>query len=67
MSEVYSSGISPNPDSAVDVLAFVLCPLSAFAPAGDEEELAAVAEVMGPVKEQAIQRFIEADKARKRN
>jgi hypothetical protein len=67
MSEVYSSGISPNPDSAVDVLAFVFCPLTAFAPAGDEEELAAVAEMIGPVKEEAIQRWIESDKARKRN
>ena len=67
MSEVYSSGFSPNPDSAVDVLAFVFCPLSAFAPAGDEEELAAVADLIGPVKEEAIQRWMEGDKARRRN
>ena len=67
MSDVYSSGFTPNPDSAVDVLAFVFCPLSAFAPTGDFEELEAVAELIGPLKEQAVKRWIDGAAARSRN
>ncbi len=67
MGEVYSSGYSPDPDSARDVLAFVLCPLTAFAPDGDGEELEAVADMIGPIKEEAIARFFKGDRQRRRN
>lgn len=60
MIEVYSSGYEPDPDSARDVLAFVLCPLAAFAPAGDADEMEAVAAMMAPAKEEAIRRWQEA-------
>ena len=32
---LYQSTLTPDPRSALDVLAFVLCPIEAFAPAGD--------------------------------
>lgn len=67
MSEVYSSGFLPDPQSATHVLAFVLCPLRAFAPDGDEEELAAVADLIGPIKEEAIQKWMEGVELRRRN
>jgi hypothetical protein len=67
MTAVYKAEYEPNPTDARDVLAFVLCPLSVFAPDGDEEELEAVAEMIGPAKEEAVRRWQEADKARKRN
>jgi hypothetical protein len=60
MSPVYSSGFSPDPNSARDVLAFVLCPLQAFAPGADAEEIEAVAEMIGPAKEEAVRRWQEA-------
>lgn len=60
MSPVYSSGFSPDPHSARDVLAFVLCPLEAFAPGGDADEIEAVAEMIGPAKEEAVRRWQEA-------
>ena len=59
MSPVYSSGFEPDPHSAVDVLAFVLCPVAVFAPAADAEEIEAVAELLGPAKEEAIRRWQE--------
>lgn len=59
MSDIYSSGFEPNPFDARDVLAFVLCPVEAFAPAGDEEERLAVAELIAPAKEEAIRRWLE--------
>jgi hypothetical protein len=65
MSTVYSSGIEPDPSDALDVLAFVLCPLRAFAPAGDEAELEAVAEMIGPAKEEAVRRWQEVYRARR--
>jgi hypothetical protein len=60
MSPVYSSGYSPDPKSARDVLAFVLCPLEAFAPGADAQEIEAVAEMIGPAKEEAVRRWQEA-------
>ena len=59
MRQVYSSGISPDPSSALDVLAFVLCPSGVFISdaEADAEELEAVAEIIGPVKEEAVRRW----------
>jgi hypothetical protein len=54
---VYSSALSPNPASALDVLAFILTPAAAFAPTGDDEELAAVAELLGSAKAEAVRRW----------
>jgi hypothetical protein len=54
---VYSSAMSPNPASALDVLAFILTPATAFAPTGDDEELAAVAELLGSAKAEAVKRW----------
>jgi len=67
MGEVYSSGFSPDPNSATDVLAFVLCPLTAFAPDGDGDELEAVADLIGPIKEEAITRFLDLHRKRRMN
>lgn len=54
---VYQSALTPDPRSARDVLAFVLCPLEVFAPAGDEDELAAVAELIQPARVEAVRRW----------
>ena len=54
---VYQSAMTPDPGSAIDVLAFVLCPLEAFAPAGDAEELAAIEELIQPAKIEAVVRW----------
>jgi hypothetical protein len=54
---LYSSDFAPDPSSALDVLAFVLCPVGVFAPGGDAAELAAAAELFGPVKAEAIRRW----------
>ena len=54
---LYQSSMTPDPRSARDVLAFVLCPLEAFAPAGDEEELAAVEQLIAPAKAEAVRRW----------
>jgi hypothetical protein len=67
MSPVYSSGFTPNPHDARDVLAFVLCPLKAFAPGADDEEIEAVAEMIGPAKEEAVRRWAEANRIRVAN
>lgn len=67
MSSVYSSGYEPDPHDPVDVLAFVLCPLSVFAPSGDAEEVQAVAELIGPAKAEAVRRWYEAHSLRLRN
>ncbi|MBK7534137.1 MAG: hypothetical protein IPI49_01975 [Myxococcales bacterium] len=56
---LYASSYSPDPRSAVDVLAFVLTPASAFAVGGDAEELAAVVELLGEAKSVAIQRWLD--------
>lgn len=52
---LFSSSYQPNPRSALDVLAFVLTPIGAFA--SDPEELEAVAEILGAAKCEAIERW----------
>jgi hypothetical protein len=52
---LYSSTYQPNPRSALDVLAFVLTPVAAFA--SDPEEIEAVAELLGAAKTEAIERW----------
>ena len=52
---VYSSTYQPDPRSALDVLAFVLTPIQAFAT--DPDELEAVAELLGAAKSEAIERW----------
>ena len=54
---LYQSSMTPDPRSARDVLAFVLCPIEAFAPAGDEDELAAVEQLIQPAKIEAVRRW----------
>jgi hypothetical protein len=56
---LYQSSLTPDPRSPRDVLAFVLCPLEAFAPAGDEEELAAIEELIQPAKIEAVRRWYQ--------
>jgi hypothetical protein len=67
MGNVYTSGISPDPYDARDVLAFVFCPPGVFAPAGDHAEMEAVAELIAPAKAEAVRRWHEAHLARLRN
>jgi len=56
MSEtMFSSSFQPNPRNALDVLAFVLTPIGAFAT--DPDELEAVAEILGAAKTEAIERW----------
>lgn len=52
---LFSSSYQPNPQSALDVLAFVLTPISAFA--SDPGELEIVAEILGAAKCEAIERW----------
>jgi hypothetical protein len=52
---LYSSSYQPDPRSALDVLAFVLTPIAAFA--ADPDELEAVAEILGAAKSEAIERW----------
>lgn len=54
---LYASGFSPDPHNAKDVLAFVLCPAEVFAPSGDPDEIAAVAELIEPAKVEAVRRW----------
>lgn len=54
---LYSSGYSPDPRRALDVLAFVLTPPQAFANPDDEEELAAVTEMLDEAKQEAVKRW----------
>jgi hypothetical protein len=54
---LYASGFTPDPGSALDVLAFVLCPPEVFAPTGDPDEIAAVAELIEPAKAEAVRRW----------
>ncbi len=67
MSNVYSSGIEPDPHDALDVLAFVLCPVGVFAPSGEAAELRAVAELIGPAKAEAVRRWHEFHTTSMRN
>ena len=52
---LYSSTYQPDPRSALDVLAFVLTPVEAFASSPDELE--AIAELLGAAKSEAIERW----------
>ena len=52
---LYSSTYQPDPRNALDVLAFVLTPVEAFASSPDELE--AVAELLGAAKSEAIERW----------
>ena len=52
---LYSSTYQPDPRNALDVLAFVLTPVEAFASSPDELE--AVAEILGAAKSEAIERW----------
>jgi hypothetical protein len=48
---------SRDPETALEVLAFVLAPARAFAPLGDAAELDAVRAFMKPMKAEACRRF----------
>lgn len=52
---LFTSTYTPDPRSALDVLAFVLTPIEAFANDPDERE--AVAELLGAAKAEAIERW----------
>ena len=54
---LYSSSYQPDPRSALDVLAFVLTPLEAFATVDDPAEREAVAELLGNAKDEAVKRW----------
>jgi predicted ATP-grasp superfamily ATP-dependent carboligase len=62
---LYSSTYQPDPRSALDVLAFVLTPIAAFA--SDPDELEAVAELLGAAKCEAIERWQSLRSDRLRN
>ncbi len=67
MSAIYTSGLEPDPQDALDVLAFVLCPVAVFAPEGTARERAAIAEMLTPAKEEAVRKWLEADFLRTAN
>ncbi|MBX3160507.1 MAG: hypothetical protein KF773_31365 [Deltaproteobacteria bacterium] len=52
---MYSSTYQPDPRRALDVLAFILTPVEAFA--SHPDELEAVAELLGAAKAEAIERW----------
>jgi hypothetical protein len=52
---LFTSTFTPDPKSALDVLAFVLTPIEAFA--SDPDELEIVAELLGAAKCEAIERW----------
>ena len=54
---LYSSSFQPDPKSALDVLAFVLTPVEAFAQIDHPEEREAVAELLDAAKAEAIKRW----------
>jgi hypothetical protein len=54
---LYSSEYQPDPKSALDVLAFVLTPVRAFAESGDPDELEAVERLLGSAKQEAVKRW----------
>ena len=67
MENVFSSALTPNPASARDVLAFVLCPASLFVMSGCVEEAEAAALMMAPAKEAAARRFLDGERAKRSN
>ena len=64
---LYSSSYHPDPRSALDVLAFVLTPVEAFARVDDPEELEAVTELLGSAKEEAVKRWFSLREEHVRN
>lgn len=64
---MYSANFSPNPDNALDVLAFLLCPIRAFAPNGDDAELEAAERMIAPAKAEAVRRWHAGHLARHSN
>ena len=62
---LFSSRYQPNPRSALDVLAFVLTPVDAFASGPDERE--AVAALLGAAKCEAIERWQSLHSESRRN
>ncbi len=58
---------APDPESVLDVLAFVLCPPSVFAPDADGEELEAIRELMLPAKTEAVRKWTQAEAAKHRS
>jgi len=52
---LFSSTYQPNPRNALDVLAFVLTPVAAFA--SGPEEIEAVAVILEAAKTEAIERW----------
>ena len=52
---LFTSTYTPDPTSALDVLAFVLTPVEAFAT--DPDEVEAVTELLGAAKAEAIERW----------
>jgi hypothetical protein len=54
---LYSSTFQPDPAKALDVLAFVLTPVEAFASIDQPEEREAVAELLDSAKAEAIKRW----------
>jgi hypothetical protein len=63
---LYTSCYQPNPRRTLDVLAFVLTPIEAFASVDDPGEREAVAELLGSAKSEAIERWrtLRAEDAR---
>jgi hypothetical protein len=54
---LFSSSFTPDPRNALDVLAFVLTPVEAFADGSDADEMEAVAELLGAAKTEAVERW----------
>jgi hypothetical protein len=54
---LYTSSYQPDPKSALDVLAFVLTPVEAFASIDEPEERQAVEELLDSAKAEAIKRW----------
>ena len=68
MESIYSSGIEPDPHDALDVLAFVLCPMRVFSGGtSNREELEAIAALITPAKVEAIRRWYQVHCNRLRN
>ena len=68
MESIYSSGFEPDPNSALDVLAFVLCPMSVFSGASEDlDEVEAIAALITPAKAEAILRWYRVHCDRLRN
>ena len=64
---LYSSSYQPDPKSALDVLAFVLTPIEAFARVDDPDELEAVSELLGSAKAEAVKRWFSLREETVRN